>query len=94
MRGSASNRESRRQSLGHDCSRPNRDQPQDHAGQAGDPRSADSGGADRSHKLAEDADEKALHTAYPTLNAVDIHAALRYPADSLSHEEVLVSAGG
>ena len=45
-------------------------------------------------KLAEGADEKALHTAYPRLTAADIQAALRYAADSLAHEEVLVSAGG
>ena len=43
-------------------------------------------------KLAEGADEEALHQAYPRLTAADIQAALRYAADSLAHEEVLVSA--
>jgi uncharacterized protein (DUF433 family) len=43
-------------------------------------------------KLAEGADEKGLHQAYPKLTADDIHAALRYAADSLAHEEVVLSA--
>ena len=45
-------------------------------------------------KLSEGADEKALLEAYPRLAAVDVHAALRYAADSLAHEEVVLSAAG
>lgn len=45
-------------------------------------------------KLAEGADEKALLQAYPRLTMSDIQAALRYAADSLAHEEVLLSAAG
>ncbi len=45
-------------------------------------------------KLAEGADEKALLQAYPRLTAADIQAALRYAADSLAHEEVLLTAAG
>jgi len=45
-------------------------------------------------KLSEGADEKALLEAYPKLTANDIHAALRYAADSLAHEEVVLSAAG
>jgi uncharacterized protein (DUF433 family) len=45
-------------------------------------------------KLAEGADEKSLIQAYPRLTADDIHAALRYAADSLAHEEVVLSAAG
>ena len=43
-------------------------------------------------KLAEGADEKALAQAYPKLTAADIQAALLYAADSLAHEEVLLTA--
>jgi uncharacterized protein (DUF433 family) len=43
-------------------------------------------------KLAEGADEKAVVQAYPRLTAADIQAALLYAADSLAHEEVLVTA--
>jgi uncharacterized protein (DUF433 family) len=43
-------------------------------------------------KLAEGADEKALVQAYPGLTAADIQAALLYAADSLAHEEVLLTA--
>ena len=43
-------------------------------------------------KLSEGADEKALLEAYPKLTADDVHAALRYAADSLAHEEVVLSA--
>lgn len=43
-------------------------------------------------KLAEGADEKGLIQAYPRLTADDIHAALRYAADSLAHEEFVLSA--
>lgn len=45
-------------------------------------------------KLAEGADEKALLQAYPRLIAADIQAALMYAADSLAHEEVLLTAAG
>ncbi len=45
-------------------------------------------------KLAEGADEKSLIQAYPRLTADDIHAALRYAADSLAHEEFVLSAAG
>lgn len=43
-------------------------------------------------KLAEGADEKALLQAYPGLAVADIQAALLYAADSLAHEEVLLTA--
>ena len=43
-------------------------------------------------KLSEGADEKALLEAYPKLTADDVHAALRYAADSLAHAEVVLSA--
>lgn len=43
-------------------------------------------------KIAEGADEKALLQAYPKLTREDIHAALRYAADSLAHEEVVLGA--
>lgn len=45
-------------------------------------------------KLAEGSDEKALLQAYPRLTAADIQAALMYAADSLAHEEVLLTAAG
>jgi uncharacterized protein (DUF433 family) len=45
-------------------------------------------------KLGEGADEKSLIEAYPRLTADDIHAALRYAADSLAHEEFVLSAAG
>jgi uncharacterized protein (DUF433 family) len=45
-------------------------------------------------KLSEGADEKALLEAYPKLTSADIHAALRYAADSLAHEEFVLSAAG
>jgi uncharacterized protein (DUF433 family) len=45
-------------------------------------------------KLSEGADEKSLIQAYPRLTSADIHAALRYAADSLAHEEVVLSAAG
>jgi uncharacterized protein (DUF433 family) len=44
--------------------------------------------------MAEGADEKALLQAYPNLTPQDVHAALRYAADSLAHEEVVVSTAG
>lgn len=37
-------------------------------------------------------DEKGLIQAYPKLTREDIHAALRYAADWLAHEEVVPSA--
>ena len=43
-------------------------------------------------KLSEGADEKTLLEAYPKLTSNDVHAALRYAADSLAHEEVVLSA--
>jgi uncharacterized protein (DUF433 family) len=42
-------------------------------------------------KMAEGADEKGVLQSYPTLTSKDIHAALRYAADSLAHEEVVLS---
>jgi uncharacterized protein (DUF433 family) len=45
-------------------------------------------------KMAEGADEKALLRAYPTLTSQDVHAALGYAADSLAHEEVVLSVAG
>jgi len=45
-------------------------------------------------KMAEGADEKALLQAYPNLALEDVHAALRYAADSLAHEEVVLSTVG
>jgi uncharacterized protein (DUF433 family) len=41
--------------------------------------------------MAEGADEKAVLQAYPTLTSTDIHAALGCAADSLAHEEVVLS---
>ena len=43
-------------------------------------------------KLSGGADEKALLEAYPKLTADDVHAALRYAADSLAYAEVVLSA--
>ena len=40
-------------------------------------------------KLSEGADEAALLEAYPSLQREDIHAAIRYAADTLAHEEVV-----
>jgi uncharacterized protein (DUF433 family) len=45
-------------------------------------------------KLAEGADEKSLIQAHPRMTADDIHAALCYAADSLTHEEFVLSAAG
>ena len=42
-------------------------------------------------KVREGSDEKTLLQAYPTLTPQDIHATLRYSADSLGHEEVAPS---
>lgn len=41
-------------------------------------------------KLAEGADEANLLDAYPRLTREDIHAAMRYAADTLSHEEMVI----
>jgi uncharacterized protein (DUF433 family) len=43
-------------------------------------------------KLAEGADERTLLQAYPHLTRDDIQAALRYAADTLAHEEVVLGA--
>lgn len=40
-------------------------------------------------KLGEGATEINLFEAYPQLTREDIHAAIRYAADSLAHEEVV-----
>lgn len=40
-------------------------------------------------KLSEGASEAELLDAYPRLTREDIHAAMRYAADTLSHEEVV-----
>lgn len=43
-------------------------------------------------KMAEGADEQNLLNAYPHLTKEDIHAAVRYAADMLAHEEVVFAA--
>ena len=40
-------------------------------------------------KLSEGASEADLLDAYPTLKRDDIHAAMRYAADTIAHEEVV-----
>ena len=40
-------------------------------------------------KLSEGASERDLLEAYPRLTREDIHAAMRYAADTLAHEEVV-----
>lgn len=40
-------------------------------------------------KLSEGASEADLFDAYPRLTREDIHAAMRYAADSIAHEEVV-----
>lgn len=40
-------------------------------------------------KLSEGASEAELLDAYPRLTREDIHAAMRYAADTLAHEEVV-----
>ena len=45
-------------------------------------------------KLSEAATEKDLLDAYPHLTGADIRAALAYAADTLAHEEVLLTATG
>ena len=41
-------------------------------------------------KISEGAKDKKLLDAYPRLQTDDIHAALRYAADTIAHEEVVV----
>ena len=41
-------------------------------------------------KLSEGAQEKDLVRAYPKLTREDIHAAIRYAADTLAHEETVI----
>jgi uncharacterized protein (DUF433 family) len=43
-------------------------------------------------KIAEGADEQAILSAYPNLIHDDIMAAVRYAADTLAHEEVLLAS--
>ena len=41
-------------------------------------------------KLSEGAKERELLEAYPRLTKEDIHAAIRYAADTLAHEETII----
>jgi uncharacterized protein (DUF433 family) len=41
-------------------------------------------------KLSEGATERDLLEAYPKLTREDIHAAIRYAADALAHEETII----
>ena len=41
-------------------------------------------------KLSEGAAERELLAAYPRLTREDIHAAIRYAADALAHEETII----
>lgn len=41
-------------------------------------------------KLSEGADEDDILDAYPRLTREDIYAAIRYAADTLSHEETII----
>lgn len=41
-------------------------------------------------KLSEGAKEGGLLEAYPRLTRTDIHAAIRYAADALAHEETVI----
>ena len=43
-------------------------------------------------RIGEGADVKALLESYPNLTQEDVHASLRYAADALAHEEVLLTA--
>jgi uncharacterized protein (DUF433 family) len=45
-------------------------------------------------KLSEGASEAELLEAYPRLTRDDIHAAMRYAADTLAHEEVIFIGKG
>ena len=42
-------------------------------------------------KLSEGATEANLLEAYPRLTREDIHAAMRYAADTLAHEEIAIA---
>ena len=42
-------------------------------------------------KLSEGATEADLLEAYPRLTRQDIHAAMRYAADTLAHEEIAIA---
>jgi len=42
-------------------------------------------------KLSEGAKEAALLEAYPRLTREDIQAAIRYAAETLAHEEIIIS---
>jgi uncharacterized protein (DUF433 family) len=44
-------------------------------------------------KLSEGASEADLVSAYPRLTREDLQTALRYAADSLSHQEVVIIGG-
>jgi uncharacterized protein (DUF433 family) len=50
--------------------------------------------ASRSLRLSDGASETDLLDAYPRLTRDDIHAAMRYAADTLAHEEVVVIEKG
>ncbi len=41
-------------------------------------------------KLSEGATERDIFDAYPKLTREDVHAAIRYAADTLSHEETVI----
>ena len=45
-------------------------------------------------KLAEGVSEVDLIDAYPRLTREDIHAALRYAADSIAHEVIVLAKAG
>jgi uncharacterized protein (DUF433 family) len=45
-------------------------------------------------KLADGASESDLLDAYPRLTRDDIHAAMRFAADTLAHEDVVLSPTG
>jgi len=45
-------------------------------------------------KLGEGATQADLLDAYPRLTPEDIQSAIRYAADTLAHEEILVTAHG
>jgi uncharacterized protein (DUF433 family) len=45
-------------------------------------------------KIAEGADENAVLEAYPRLTRADVRAALNYAADTVAHEEIVLSPAG
>ena len=45
-------------------------------------------------KIAEGADATEVLAAYPRLTPADIRAALSYAADTVAHEEIILSAAG